>query len=323
MRIYEFIKGKKGATGIGTLIVFIAMVLVAAVAAAVLINTSGFLQQKAMATGKESTEQVASGLMCDGVTGHVFKFENTFYDIDKLALYISPNAGSAPIDLKEAKLFLTYDGKTVVLKYGGKIDATSGVDNIFNLTNELILNTSDYSGMTAVAYNNSGYRFINITGSDNVSIGILKSFYLNDTLDNLIDSSGNSSTNAKVVDIVYDPSSGNYTVVINTSDNTNVPSTATPLSWVYIDDKDAYWGGANDKQFLVVALQDADKSVVNSGVINKGDLVAILVNTQAALNATIPERSAVSGKLQPEFGAPAVIEFVTPAAYTSEIVSLQ
>nr|WP_263315243.1 hypothetical protein [Methanothermococcus thermolithotrophicus] len=83
------------------------------------------------------------------------------------------------------------------------------------------------------------------------------------------------------------------------------------------------WGGADDSSFLVVALQDADKSVVQNAVINKGDLVAILINSEAAFNAEIPERKGVSGKLQPEFGAPAVMEFTTPVAYTQEIMELQ
>ena len=213
IKVLEFLKNKKGAMGIGTLIIFIAMVLVAAVAASVLINTSGFLQQKASSTGKQSTEQVASGIQVLQVMGM-----HNMTNINKTVIYISPNAGSAPIDLKEAKLFVTYDGKSVVLmKNGGVIDATSGNTNLFALD----------------------------------------------------------------------------------------------------------WANATSTGYVVVPLQDADESVINNAVINKGDVVAILVNVESAFGEKIPERRHVSGKLQPEFGAPAVVDFTTPVAYTKDVMELQ
>lgn len=112
----------RGQVGIGTLIVFIAMVLVAAIAAGVLINTAGFLQSQAEETGEESTEEVSNQLQSDYIVGDASLNDN---HVEEIEAQLRAGAGSSPIDLADASLLYS-DGDDFV-----EVDVYDEVDEEF------------------------------------------------------------------------------------------------------------------------------------------------------------------------------------------------
>jgi len=107
---------RRGQVGIGTLIVFIAMVLVAAIAAGVLINTAGLLQAQAQQTGEETTAEVSNVIQIGEVVG-----KNTTTGgsgdpvIDELNVSIRLASGSDPINLSKASYTLSTNGNAAVV----------------------------------------------------------------------------------------------------------------------------------------------------------------------------------------------------------------
>ena len=97
--------------GIGTLIVFIAMVLIAAVAASVLITTSETLQSRARTVGTATIREVSAGVSIESITGYT-NVNKT--EIEYIALTVRPRAGSKDIDLGLCTLSVLYDNLTIL-----------------------------------------------------------------------------------------------------------------------------------------------------------------------------------------------------------------
>ena len=102
------------AIGIGSLIVFISIVLVAGIAASVLVQTSTTLEMQSLKTGQETITQAATGLTVYGIEGF-----NDSGLIKKLAIEVTPKAGSPDIDLQTTIIEISDGNEKHILEFGG------------------------------------------------------------------------------------------------------------------------------------------------------------------------------------------------------------
>jgi archaeal flagellin FlaB len=119
----------RGTTGIGMLIIFIAVIVVSAVAAAVLIGAGGSLEQRSLSTMKGTEQEVASGLSIYSIIGSDGSVDGT---LNNLEMLVKLRPGSDPVSLNST--VITIDGRisSQMLRYTDGT-ATAGEYTVYYL----------------------------------------------------------------------------------------------------------------------------------------------------------------------------------------------
>jgi len=154
----------RGQVGIGTLIVFIAMVLVAAIAAGVLINTAGLLQTQAEATGEETQQQVSDRIQIQSTTGVV---DEATGNVTQVNLTVTKAPGANNIQLEN----VTYEFVTEDAVSTDVIDPDNNIDYIENETSDnVITDRSDRYRLYFDAGSDIGQDSEELQGGDSVTV---------------------------------------------------------------------------------------------------------------------------------------------------------
>jgi flagellin FlaB len=119
--------GQEAEMGVGTLLIFIAMILVAAVAAGVLVQTAYQLQQQAETTGEQALMEISTGLKTIASYGMTDAGLTTITD---LYLKIALSAGSPVINLYHLVIEISTGTVDISFVY---TNLTAGVGT-FNVT---------------------------------------------------------------------------------------------------------------------------------------------------------------------------------------------
>lgn len=133
----------KGAQGIGTLIIFIALILVAAVAAGVLIQTASSLQSKSLDVGRQSQEKITTDIEVVQVyatntsDGMINGSGN-----DTVTMIVRLGSGSSPINLNDLIVKMDTQSGSQNLQFGSTGNQTNY--NVTYVSNAGVAGTTGY-----------------------------------------------------------------------------------------------------------------------------------------------------------------------------------
>ena len=135
----------KGAQGIGTLIIFIALILVAAVAAGVLIQTASSLQSKSLDVGRQSQEKITTDIevvqvyaanTADGLINGT--------GVDTMTMIVRLGSGSSPINLDDLIVKMDTQSGSQNLQYDSVGPASVSLYTVTYVSNNATAGTPGY-----------------------------------------------------------------------------------------------------------------------------------------------------------------------------------
>lgn len=146
-RLFVLYLNGKASIGIGAMIVFIAMVLVAGIAASVLIQTSNQLETQAMTTGQDTRDEVSCGI---GVIQIIGQYGNrnisgTYYSrFHNMSIMVTSRAGGSSVNLNETVITISNGSKMCLLKWDTSFALAPSASGLFSTANMFDLGPDDF-----------------------------------------------------------------------------------------------------------------------------------------------------------------------------------
>ncbi len=281
---------EEGEFGIGTLIIFIAIIIVAAVAASVIIQTAYLLQQQAEETGDIAMQDVATGfkvITVEGIRQDYYYTENIGTG-DGSQTTFTKVLSHGPVNpnsvvVSDGTNILKDDGNgNLVLVSGSGVTGWIGYDN---KTISVTYTTAPASGTTITVKYGSGYeRTLEYLEIKAGLIAGSPPISMNSVLIEITDGYTDAT-------LTFNASVTNYTNLGATHFAAEIARDMPPVNW------------------------ERDR------VLTLGDVVRIYINA-SAIGLYLEPQTTVMIKLIPKHGVPTLVEFTTPATYTTKYMEL-